>query len=219
MTKILPTFKYELEISRGEEIIVAGVDEVGRGALAGPIVAAAVVFDFNNPTLLTRSLQKCRISDSKTLTEKQRTKADKVIRKYAVDLAIGEVTSREIDKHGIGAANVLAFKRALDGLSKCDFVLIDGRKFRGFSYKYRCLVKGESKSISIAAASIIAKVYRDKLMEELHKEFEIYNFARHKGYGSKSHISAILKHGPSPHHRKSFLKKISNSNHRLFIEK
>lgn len=208
MTKVRPTFEYELEISPGGEIIVAGVDEVGRGALAGPIVAAAVVFDLNNPTLLIRSLQKCRISDSKTLTEKQRTKANKVIRKCAVDLAIGQVEVAEIDKHGIGGANVLAFKRALDGLSKCDFVLIDGRRFRGFDYKYRCLVKGESKSISIAAASIIAKVYRDRLMAKLHKEFENYNFAKNKGYGAKSHLRAIIRHGPSPHHRKSFLKKL-----------
>ena len=159
------------------------------------------------------------VDDSKKLTNKKRLKLDSIIKKLALDYFIGQVEVKEIDKHGIGTANVLAFKRALDGLSKCDFVLIDGRRFRGFNYKYRCLVKGESKSISIAAASIVAKVFRDKLMEKLHKEFKIYNFARHKGYGSKSHINAILKHGPSPHHRKSFLKKISNSNHRLFIEK
>ena len=219
MKNILPTFEYELEILRGGEIVIAGVDEVGRGALAGPIVAAAVVFDYKIASDLYRSRQITRISDSKLLTRTQREAADKIIRKRASEIAIGQVEVPEIDKFGIGAANVLAFKRALDGLSKCDFALIDGRRFRGFEYGYRCLIKGDSKSISIAAASIIAKVFRDSLMAKLHKEFEIYNFAKNFGYGTKYHIETIKKHGPSSHHRKSFLKKISNSNHRLFIEK
>ena len=219
MKNILPTFEYELEIAGGDDLIIAGVDEVGRGALAGPIVAAAVVFDYKIASDLYRSRQITRISDSKLLTRTQREAADKIIRKRASEIAIGQVEVPEIDKFGIGAANVLAFKRALDGLSKCDFVLIDGRRFRGFEYGYRCLIKGDSKSISIAAASIIAKVFRDSLMAKLHKEFEIYNFAKNFGYGTKYHIETIKKHGPSSHHRKSFLKKISNSNHRLFIEK
>ena len=219
MKNILPTFEYELEIAGGDDLIIAGVDEVGRGALAGPIVAAAVVFDPKEWVDNALQLTTYPILDSKILAEKQRIKMDKIIRKQAMDLAIGQVDVDEIDKHGIGAANILAFKRALDGLTNCDFALIDGRRFRGFEYGYRCLIKGDSKSISIAAASIIAKVFRDSLMAKLHKEFEIYNFAKNFGYGTKYHIETIKKHGPSSHHRKSFLKKISNSNHRLFIEK
>jgi len=204
MKNILPTFEYELEILRGGEIVIAGVDEVGRGALAGPIVAAAVVFE--NYQKLRPKLRGIR--DSKTLTAKQREEFDKIIKSFATDFAFGQAMPYEIDKHGIGAANILAFKRALDGLTNCDFALIDGRRFRGFEYGYRCLIKGDSKSISIAAASIIAKVFRDSLMAKLHKEFEIYNFAKNFGYGTKYHIETIKKHGPSPHHRKSFLKKI-----------
>lgn len=167
----------------------------------------------------------------------------------------------EIEKHGIGAANVLAFHRALENVnttlnshceesassasdeaiflnrlprpskisglamtnkkhrSKCvDFVLIDGRKFRGFEYKYRCIEKGESKSVSIAAASIVAKVYRDQIMNNLHIYNSIYGFNRHKGYGSKSHIAKLKKHGPSPHHRKSFLGKILTKDQEFIFE-
>ena len=202
MTNQSPNFDYEISIGDGQ--IVAGVDEVGRGALAGPIVAAAVVFE-NYDNVIQNLIG---VNDSKKLTAKKRLELDDLIRKQASDLAIGSVTCEEIDKIGIGAANILAFKRALDQLKKCDFALIDGRYFRGFEYKYRCLEKGESKSLSIAAASIIAKVYRDSLMEELHEEISHYDFYSNKGYGSKNHLEALKKIGPCSHHRKSFLKKI-----------
>ena len=211
MKKVRPTFEYELEFSRDGEIIVAGVDEVGRGALAGPIVAAAVVFDLKNSVICCRSTTNYTITDSKLLTKRQRQKSEKAIRKIASDIGIGVVEVAEIDKFGIGAANVLAFKRALDNLKVCDLALIDGRRFRGFDRKYRTIIRGESKSISIAAASIIAKVFRDDLMTRLHKEFKIYNFAKNLGYGTSHHLRVIQKHGPSPHHRRSFLRKINHN--------
>lgn len=194
-----PDFKVELSYSSK---VIAGVDEVGRGSIAGPIVAAAVVF--NNYEKIIKKLR--GINDSKVLSPTQRLEFDELIKKLAADFSIGIVEVQEIDKFGIGAANVIAFKRALDGLKKCNLALIDGRKFRGFEYEYICIEKGDSKSISIAAASIIAKVYRDALMQEIHDEIFRYDFASNKGYGSKAHYEAIKKYGPSGHHRKSFIK-------------
>jgi ribonuclease HII len=170
--------------------------------LAGPIVAAAVIFkNFNEiQDKLTR------IDDSKKLTAKNRQEIDQIVRDYAFDLAIGEVSVTEIDQYGIGAANVIAFKRAIDKLKRCNFALIDGRRFRGFERPYRCIEKGESKSISIAAASIIAKVHRDALMEKIGHDFPNYDFIANKGYASDKHCDALRNLGPTPHHRKSFLK-------------
>lgn len=198
----MPNFEIELGLLKQGYKSVAGVDEVGRGALAGPIVAAAVVF--NGYEDLLDKLN--GIDDSKKLSPKKRAELDPVIRELAGDVSIGEVSVEEIDKFGIGAANVMAFERALDGLKKIDFVLIDGRKFRGFRYSYRCLEKGESKSLSIAAASIVAKVYRDDLMVKLHDEISEYDFKSNKGYGGKKHYAKLFETGPSKHHRKSFLK-------------
>lgn len=199
--KKAPTFDIEMTYPG---LAVAGVDEVGRGALAGPIVAAAVVF--KDYELVIQELE--GINDSKILSPTKRLELDEKIKKVAKNYAIGVVDAEEIDQFGIGAANVTAFKRSLDQLEKCDLALIDGRKFRGFEYKYQCLEKGESKSISIAAASIIAKVYRDALMQEIHDEIWRYDFASNKGYGSKNHLSALRKYGPSSYHRRSFLKKV-----------
>lgn len=202
---ILPNFDIEKGLLN-QYSIIAGVDEVGRGSLAGPIVAAAVVFKkYDN---IVDKLNE--VNDSKKLTPLKRFELDRIIRKYASDLNIGRVEAEEIDKIGIGAANILAFKRALDGLKKCDLALIDGRPFHGFEYQFHCIEKGESKSISVAAASIIAKVYRDNIMEDIHEEIFRYDFASNKGYGSKHHFEAIEKYGLSHYHRKSFLKKIDN---------
>lgn len=199
-----PNFEIEKELKKKGHNLIAGVDEVGRGALAGPIVAAAVAFDIEKKF---EGLDK--IIDSKIIKHGIREFVDRLIRKNALLAGIGVVEVAEIDKYGIGAANILAFDRALDNLDiNIDYVLIDGRKFRGFNYKYHCIEKGESKSISVAAASIIAKVYRDNLMNELHTLNSIYGFDKHKGYGSKFHIRAIKTHGLSIHHRKSFLRKI-----------
>lgn len=201
-TIIKPTFKEEKELIRNGYAIIAGLDEVGRGALAGPIVAAAVVLDVDKTFY---GLGK--VADSKSLVSSEREKLDRHIQKGAQTIGIGVVEASDVDRFGIGKANILAFHRALDTI-KIDFALIDGRHFRGFEYNYRCLIKGELKSISIAAASIVAKVHRDNLMDSLNQDISIYGFNKHKGYGTKSHIEALLKHGPSRHHRKSFLKKL-----------
>ncbi|MCL5411011.1 MAG: ribonuclease HII [Patescibacteria group bacterium] len=205
INKKVPTFEYELKYSMNKKAIIAGVDEVGRGALAGPIVAAAVVF--KNYEKIIQELS--GINDSKILTPTKRLEYDELIKSKACNFAIGLVDASEIDHYGIGSANVMAFQRALDGLEKCNFVLIDGRRFRGFDYEYVCLEKGESKSISIAAASIIAKVYRDALMQEIHDEIFKYDFASNKGYGSKNHMQALEKFGPSKYHRRTFLNKFN----------
>ena len=203
---IKPTFEIENKFSIQYRYI-SGIDEVGRGALAGPIVAAAVIFDKYEKVISLLS----EINDSKILSAPKRLELDELIKTKAKDFSLGIVDSGEIDKFGIGSANVMAFDRAIKGLKKCDFALIDGRKFRGLEIKYACYEKGESKSISIAAASIIAKVYRDALMQEIHDEIFRYDFASNKGYGSAQHILALNKYGPCHHHRKSFLYKINDS--------
>lgn len=202
-----PNFKLELEL-QSDYRLIAGVDEVGRGAIAGPIVAGAVVF--SDYTKTKRKLK--GVNDSKKLTAKMRTELSTLIRELALDFAIGEVSPGEIDSLGIGAANILAFERALNNLKSCHFALIDGRKFRGFSYPFSCHEKGESKSLSIAAASIIAKVYRDELMKEVAMKIDQYSFEQNVGYGGKAHYKALEQFGPSEIHRRTFLNKFYERN-------
>jgi len=197
-----PNFKFETQFQELGYPIIAGVDEVGRGSIAGPIVAAAVVF-FDYPKLKKKLKG---VDDSKKLLAKDRVELDVIIKKVATDYSIGEVGVEEIERLGIGAANILAFKRALDKLKKVDFALIDGRRFRGFDREYLCLEKGESHSLSIAAASIIAKVYRDNLMSNI-EVGERYCFSENKGYGCSKHYQALEEFGPSKHHRSLFLRK------------
>ena len=258
-TCLRPSFETEIKLRSEGHALIAGVDEVGRGALAGPIVAAAVVFDVEKKF---EGLN--RIIDSKRLSKEDREDIEKIVRREAISIGIGSVEVSEIDKFGIGKANILAFDRALTNIeiscgrhceksspkqsdasvipdsigdpqrdchdyqnslamtdkvnNKVDYVLIDGRNFRGFNYKFSCIEKGESKSISIAAASIVAKVYRDNLMNELHVYNSIYGFDTHKGYGAKSHIEAIKTHGPSIYHRKSFLRKVLSQNNKFDLK-
>jgi len=200
--KIYPGFDVEFGLQKSGFQLIAGIDEVGRGALAGPIMAAAVIFDLNKNFYGLK-----KICDSKKITADERKRISIYIEKNALDFALGSVEVKEIDSFGIGAANVLAFERAISGLKEVDFALIDGKKFRGFKYPFRSIVKGENVSFSIAAASILAKVKRDQIMDDLHIYNSIYGFDRHKGYGTKNHMEAIKKHGPSIYHRKSFLKK------------
>jgi ribonuclease HII len=207
---MFPDFEFEKEIISRGYALIAGVDEVGRGALAGPIVSAAVIFDLDKDI-------KVRIIDSKKLDGRKRSDLNRYILENSLDYGIGSVSNEEIDKIGIGQANILSFSRALSNLKKVDFALIDGRRFRGFDYKYRCLVRGESKSISIAAASIVAKVHRDRIMEELCDEK--YQFRANKGYGTKDHVNLLKTHGPSEHHRRSFLKGILSNQSELLITK
>lgn len=196
-----PSFKLEKEyISLGYDI-VAGVDEVGRGSIAGPLLAGAAILDSSK-----KFKGLAHITDSKKLTAKNREELSELIKSKALDYAFGWVNVKEIDTIGVGAANILAFQRALAGLKKFDLALIDGRNFRGFDAEYRCIVRGEVVSYSIASASILAKVERDKYMSKL-DGCDIYGYASNAGYGSGAHWKALEKHGISDHHRKSFVSK------------
>lgn len=175
---------------------VAGVDEAGRGPLAGPVVAAAVVV--RDPSFREK------IADSKKLSEKKRQRAFVEIFEKC-EVGIGEAGEKEIDEFNIHNATLLAMKRAVEDLkTKPDYLLIDGRMNIPVAQERTCLVSGEDKSVSIAAASIIAKVYRDSIMMKLDRLFPRYGFRKHKGYGTKEHFRAIKKYGPSSVHRKTF---------------
>lgn len=177
---------------------IAGIDEVGRGPLAGPVVAAAVVFPKDSQVIP-------RVNDSKKLSEKQRTKLnEEILAVPGVQYAIVEISPEEIDQINILRASHLAMIKAVSQLEKVDFALIDGLPVRGFPIANEAIVKGDSKSASIAAASILAKVYRDKLMDKLAMEYPEYGFENHKGYGTAGHLAALKKHGPCPIHRKTF---------------
>lgn len=189
--------------------LIAGIDEAGRGPLAGPVVAAAVIF----PPNITPFLKK----DSKKLTPNQRKKLFKKIVKEAISVGIGFADSIEIDRINILNATKLAVKRAIKCLTqKPEFLITDALNIEEFSDKQFNLIKGDEKSFSCAAASIIAKVTRDYIMETFDSIFPDYNFKKHKGYPTKEHISLIIKHGVSPIHRRSFgrVKEVSNWNGR-----
>lgn len=176
----------------------AGCDEAGRGCLAGPVYAAAVILpaDFSNPL----------INDSKQLTERQRKVLRPIIESEAVAWAIGVVTHEEIDKINILNASILAMHRALDALRvRPEAIIVDGNRFKPYgSIPWQTFVKGDSRFANIAAASILAKTYRDEEMERLHQEYPQYAWDVNKGYPTKAHRAAIEKYGPSPYHRMSF---------------
>ena len=175
---------------------VGGIDEAGRGPLAGPVVAACVVVKDTN-------FQE-RIDDSKKLSEKRRESAFLEIIKLC-EVGIGLASVEEIDRLNILNATLLAMKRAVKELEQApDYLLIDGRMEIDLPQKRNCLIRGESLSVSIACASIIAKVFRDRMMLEENKKYPEYGFARHKGYGTKEHMEAITSCGLSPIHRMSF---------------
>lgn len=181
--------------------LIAGVDEAGRGPLAGPVYAAAVILPWN--------ARIPGINDSKKLSEKKREELYDVIREQAVSYWIASVDEKTIDEINILNATFLAMKMAAEGLSvKPDFVLIDGNQSKDMPYPHETLVKGDARSINIAAASILAKVERDRFMKELAKTYPEYGFEKHKGYGTKAHYEAIREYGVLPIHRRSFLRKI-----------
>ncbi len=181
--------------------IICGCDEAGRGPLAGPVFAAAVI--------LPENVDIPGLNDSKKLTEKQRDKLFGLIKETAVDYCIAQASVEEIEEINILNAALLAMQRAIEGLTTApDFALIDGNIARGFDLPARPVIKGDALSPSIAAASILAKVARDRYCLEMDEKYPEYGFAKHKGYGTKDHREALLKHGPSPLHRKSFLKKL-----------
>lgn len=175
---------------------IVGTDEVGRGPLAGPVVAAAVV--------LPRGVEILGINDSKKLSEKRREALAEEIKAKALTYKIAEVSSAEIDRVNILHAAERAMKEAVEALPFGDYLLVDGQNQLDVRLPVRNLIGGDSISISIAAASIIAKVYRDHLMVQLDSVYPQYNFAQNKGYGTADHYAALQKYGPSPVHRRSF---------------
>jgi len=180
---------------------LCGVDEAGRGPLAGPVVAGAVIFP--------EGLCIPGINDSKKLTAAQRDNLFELIKGKAVAFSYILADEKEIDEFNILGASLRAMGRAVEKLEpRAEFVLIDGNKKFQTDIQCETVVMGDGKSLCIAAASIIAKVVRDRIMDELDKEYSVYQWARNKGYPTKEHIMAVLKHGACPYHRKTFLKNI-----------
>ena len=195
----MPTFEFEDKKRLEGYKYICGCDEAGRGPLCGPVVAAAVI--------LPEGVIIEGLDDSKKHTEKRREKLFDIIKEKAVAYAICEASPEEIDEINILNASMLAMRRAVDALPvKADFALIDGNCSRGFEIPTETVVKGDSKSCSIAAASILAKVTRDRECSELDKKYPEYGIAKHKGYSTREHMDAVRKYGPSPIHRKTFLK-------------
>ena len=202
----MPTYELERALRDEGYAVVCGVDEAGRGPLCGSVVAAACI--------LPDGLDIPELNDSKKLTPKKRDKLFDLIREKAIAYGIAEGTVEEINELNILEADLLAMRRAIDGLHtpdgqpyKADFALIDGNIDRDFQIPARAVVKGDSLSMSIAAASILAKVTRDDMMEAYAGEYPGYGFEIHKGYGTKAHYAALTEKGPSPIHRMTFLKK------------
>lgn len=194
-------WEIENEIIEGGVFPVCGVDEAGRGPLAGPVCAAAVI--------LPQGLIIEGLNDSKKLTEKQRDRLYDEIVEKAVSYSIAFGTVEEIEEHNILGATFIAMNRAILGLSvKPQFALIDGNRNKGIEIPSQPVVKGDSKCASIAAASILAKVTRDRYMLEMAEKYPQYAFEKHKGYGTKVHYAALREYGPSEIHRPSFLKKM-----------
>ncbi len=186
--------------------MIAGIDEVGRGCLAGPVVSAAVVLPegFSHPL----------IKDSKKMSEKKRDEAFEIIKENAIAFSVGISDPEEIDRINILQATFVSMKKAIDELgTEPSKLLVDGDKFPGHKgIPYECIIKGDSKVQSISAASIIAKVTRDRIMKELAKEFPHYLWESNVGYGTKDHMDAIEKNGLTKHHRKTFCSRFNSAN-------
>lgn len=192
-------FTLEKECAENGYLNVCGVDEAGRGPLCGPVVAAACILPVD-----------CEIeglNDSKKLSEKKREALFDVITEKAISFSIAEATVEEINELNILEATLLAMRRAIAGLDvKADFALIDGNVCRDFQLDARCVVHGDAISPSIAAASILAKVTRDRMCLDIDREYPEYGIAKNKGYGSKAHMDALRKFGPAPIHRTKFIR-------------
>lgn len=202
---VLPRLTTELELWQQGLRVVAGVDEVGMGPLAGPVVAAAVVFPPVDSHEDTFRVLPSGIRDSKTLTAKTRERLDREIRQSASGVGIGVVEVEEIDRINIYQAGLKAMRLAIASLPLTpDHVLVDGRSLSDLPCPGTAFIKGDRDVYSIAAASILAKVYRDRVMVELDKRYPEYGFARHMGYGTVAHRTALHRFGPSPVHRRSF---------------
>ena len=180
------------------QYLEAGTDEAGRGCLAGPVTAAALILpkDFTNNLL----------NDSKQLTKNQRMSLKPLVEKGALCFGVAHIYPEEIDKINILNASILAMHKALDTLNKPpEFIIVDGNRFKKYrDVPHECIIKGDSKYMSIAAASVLAKTNRDAYMEKIHEEFPMYNWKKNKGYPTKEHREAIRKYGITKYHRKSF---------------
>ncbi len=198
----MPDFELEKAAMQSGFKYICGVDEAGRGPLAGPVCAAAVI--------LPSDIEIEGLNDSKKLSEKKREALFDIICEKAISYCVAYGTLEEIEKFNILEATFLAMNRSIDGLSvKADYALIDGNRVpKGITVPCETVVKGDAKSCSIAAASILAKVTRDRLLLEYDEKYPQYNFKKHKGYGTKEHTELILKYGPCEIHRLSFLKNI-----------
>lgn len=191
-------FDFEHQAIADGYTFIAGVDEVGRGCLAGPVVAAACILDTSKPV-------PDGLNDSKKLTEKQRDEIAAQLRETAIAYAIGVVEAEEIDRINILEATKLAMVKAIESLSPAaDHILIDALQLKHLRIPQKAIIKGDSISYSIAAASVLAKTYRDSLMVEFDAVYPQYGFAGHKGYGAAIHRKALKEHGPCPLHRKTF---------------
>ena len=198
----MPDLSHERRLYRQGFRMVAGVDEAGRGPLAGPVVAAAVVLP---PGLSGREAWLSKLDDSKRLSARQRESAFELIQEHALSLSVVEETAREIDRIGIGKAVIRAMLRAVRGLDVVpEHLLLDYVPIRECPFPFETLVKGDSRSYSIAAASIVAKVTRDRVMTRAEDLYPGYDFARNKGYGTARHREQLARLGPSPLHRRSF---------------
>ena len=196
------TYEFEHELKAKGYVNICGVDEAGRGPLAGPVFAAAVI--------LPEGLEELGINDSKKLSEKKRDLLFDRIKERAIAWSVASATEKEIDEINILNATFLAMKRAVEGLSvRPDIALVDGNRKPGTGIEEITVVKGDAKSSSIAAASILAKVSRDRYLLELDKAYPQYLFAQHKGYPTKLHYEKLKQYGVSPVHRLSFLKNLN----------
>lgn len=206
---IMPDFELEANAVNKGYKYVCGVDEAGRGPLAGPVCAAAVI--------LPAGLEIEGLDDSKKLSEKKRDTLYDIIKQKAEAFCVAYGSLEEIEKYNILEATFIAMNRAIDGLKiHPDYALIDGNRIpKGIKIPCETVVKGDAKSCSIAAASVLAKVTRDRLMSEYDSMYPRYNFKKHKGYGTKEHTELILKYGPCEIHRLSFLKKLLGEKNEL----
>lgn len=187
-----------LKLNYSGFLLEAGTDEAGRGCLSGPVVAAAVILpkDFSHPFL----------NDSKQISEKKRDLLRPIIEKNAIAFGVSFVWQQEVDKINVLQASITGMHRAIDALKITpEFIIVDGNKFKTYKeIPHETIVKGDAKYLSIAAASVLAKTYRDEYMAKIHKEFPMYNWAKNKGYPTKEHRNAIREFGATDYHRKTF---------------
>ena len=204
----MPTLEFDRQFLTDTYRVIAGTDEAGRGPLAGPVVAAACILP---PDFLPAGLD-----DSKKLTEKKREKLFDIITESAVSYCIASASPEEIDQYNILEASLLAMRRAIAGLSvQPDLVLVDGCINRGFTIPAKAIVSGDALSPSIAAASILAKVTRDRMCLDMDAQYPGYGFAKHKGYPTPAHKLAVYEYGPCPYHRRSFLSFLEKDREKL----